>query len=309
MDYKLSRSKPSEIGQFQVKPAEFLNYNKRVLEAFFSTDWFSKAVDVTHDAYVHWIVCNELIMQNGHIHYPQQAWMLPILARVGMDNFLLAQLTDGDTNRLVIGALKYGNRKVRNKILTRFPDSNQFQDMLVELEIGAWHLMNRDNVTPLETLGFPDIKIDLAGCSDVMYIECKNLRSKDERRIFDVVSKANAQLEKTKSDSYGCLVLKVAQTTNTGATTEKPTPSEVLQVEKVIESLLSGGQNQAIGSAIIIWDGFEIIGSPPANVSICYSRKSIRVNHANPNKVIPSTVKLFEAFTSFQKILFKSLAR
>lgn len=305
----MSRTNPAEIGKVNVTRAQMLRYSKSVLENFFPKNWFSDKVDITHDAYVQWDICNKFMAHEGHVNYPQQAWMLPILSRAVINAFLLNKLTDGDTNRLVIGIFDYGQKRVHKKILSRFPDSEQFQDMLVELEIGAWHMTNSDKVTPLETEGLPDIEIEIAGYSDTMYVECKNLRSRDERRIADIVNKANAQLENTKSNSYGCLVIRVAEVTNLGVTAEGTKPPEVMQVAKVVESLLVKEQNRATSSVIIIWDAFQIMGQPPENVGVCYIRKSMRINHSNPKRAIPPNVKLFEAFSLFYRIMFKPSAR
>ena len=268
------------------------------METFFTRDWFVRATDVTHEAYQQWNICNQAIAQNGAIKYPQQACYLPIIGKIQMDTFLLSQLTTGSANKLITGVVNYGSRNVQKKIASRFPDSEQFQDLMVELYIGASHLLNKDSVTPLETLGYPDMKIDFCNSTDGAFIECKHLRSRDSRRVIDVVTKANTQLENTKNDCFGVLIIHVAEPTNTGCTTDSSIPKEVLDVQKCVEALLTGNQNTAINCSIIVWDGFQIMSAFANRTSVFYARRTIRLNHGYPTKTIPPTFKLFNGFTA-----------
>lgn len=268
-----------------------------MLESLFPEGWFDKTPDKNHEALQQYELCNKILAQGGIIKYPEQANELMTIGKILLDAFLLSTITNSDMNKLNVGALNYGTRKVQKKIQQRFPDSQQFQDILVELYIGAWHITKKNTVTPLEINGYPDIMINFFNSPENAYIECKHLRTNDERRIVDVISKANSQLENTKKNYYGCLVIDATIPINAGCVKDDTLPPEALKIAKIIQSSLTGEENKAIGSTVLIWDDCMIIGKPPFKTGIAYRRRFQRIDHTNPKKVIPNNVLLFEGFT------------
>ena len=285
-----------------MKSIELFIFHKQVLESLFPKDWFAKASDENHEALQQYKLCDKIIAHSGFIKYPEQANELAVAGKILLDAFLLSTITSGDMGKLIVGALNYGGKKVQRKILQRFPDSQQFQDIMVELYVGAWHITKKNTVTPLETDGYPDIKVNFSNSSDVAYIECKHLRTKDERRIADVISKANTQLENTKTDCYGCLVLDATIPINAGSVKDDVLPLEASEIIKIVQSSLSGEENKAIGSAVLVWDYYMIMGVPPKKTGIALRRRFQRIDHRNPKKVIPTSISLFEGFTTYYSL-------
>ncbi len=285
-----------------MKPIELFIFHKQVLESLFPKDWFVKASDEKHEALQQYKLCNKIIAQGGIIKYPEQANELAVVGKILLDAFLLSTISSSDMGKLIVGALNYGGKKVQRKILQRLPDSQQFQDIMVELYMGAWYITKNNTVVPLEMDGYPDIRINFSNSSDVAYIECKHLRTKDERRIVDVISKGNTQLENTKTDCYGCLVLDVTIPINAGSVKDDLLPLEVSEIIRIVQSSLSGEENKAIGSAVLVWDDYMILGVPPKKTSIAYRRRFQRIDHKNPKKVIPASILLFEGFTMYYSL-------
>lgn len=200
--------------------------------------------------------------------------------------------------------MNYGTRKVQKKINDRFINSEQFQDMMLELSIGAWHLTEKNVVTPLETDGFPDVKVILHDSNESAFIECKNIHTTDLRRIPEVITKANTQIGHTGADCYGCLALDVSIPINAGTVNDDTFPTHLAEVINIVKQALNGAENRSISSAIVIWDDNMILGKPPEKVLVAYRRRFVRIDHCNPKVVLPQTVKMFEGFTTVYNMHF-----
>jgi len=285
----------------EMNPAELFKFYKNILEILFPKDWFIKASE-THEAFQQYKICNKVIAQKGIIKYPEQASELPAIGKIFLNSFVLSKITNSDMSRLIIGSLKYGNKKVKGKIKQKFPDLQHFQDIMVELYMGAWHITKGNIVTPLEKEGLPDLMVNFPNVSETLYIECKNLHTKDKRRIADVICKANNQLENTKKHCYDCLAIDATIPISAGYVQDDSLPSVASEIIEEIQSLLSGNEYRAIGSAVLIWDDFMILGTPPQKVAIAYRRRCHRIDHKNPKKAILKSISLFEGFTTYYSL-------
>jgi hypothetical protein len=285
-----------------LRSVDMFTFGKQVLENFFPKYWFTKIENKNHEAFQQWNLCCKLIARGGIIEYPEQANEFPAIGKILLDTLLLSTITDGDMKDLVVGAINYGGKKVQKKIQQRFLDSQQFQDILVELYLGAWHITKKNIVTPLETNGYPDIKVEFPNMHEYAYIECKHLRTNDERRINDVIAKANKQIENANTDGYGGLTLDVSIPVNAGTVKDDTLPPQLTKIIDIVQSALSGQENRAVDSALVVWDDNMIIGVPPQKVGVTYRRRYVRVNHTNSKKPIPANVLLFEGFTVYFSI-------
>lgn len=276
---------------------DLLNYQKRLLEELFPEEWFFQTKNKTHPAYFRWTLCNRLIKQ-GVIRFPEQERELSEIGRILLDSYILSLVTKSDMESLKLGSLElYGDKKVQKKILSRVSNSKQFEDIMTELYIGAWHLTKGHNVIPFEEEGFPDFKIKFPNVTIPAFFECKHIWTHSKRRIVDVVRKANKQIKKPRERGYGILLLDLTIPTSAGQVENDRLPIPIKETINVIKSSLSGKKNRSVGAVLIVWDDQMRIGYPPERTLLTFRRRCIRVNHTQPNIVVPDTLSLFDGFT------------
>lgn len=276
---------------------DLLKYQKRLLEGLFPENWFLKTQKKNHPAYVRWDLCNRIIKQNGIIKFPEQRNELTEIGPILLDSYILSQITGSDMKDMSLGSLSYGDKAVQKKILSRVTDEDQFEDIMVELYIGAWHLSEGHKVTPIEQEGLPDLKVEIPNLSHPAFIECKHLRTRTERRVTDIVRKANNQIKRVKERCYGIMVVDATVPVAAGTVNDDHSPTKVQEISKIISSALSGKKNSSVGTILVVWDDNMILGQATQETMIAFRRRHMRIEHTEPNTVVPHTLPLFDGFT------------
>jgi len=275
---------------------DLLQYHKRLIEGLFPKNWFFKTKKRNHPAYIRWDLCNRMIKQNGVVKFPEQRDELTQIGSIMLDSYILSQITGGDIKDLSLRPLSYGDKAFQEKILSRVTDENQFEDIMVELYIGAWHLSNGHKVTPVEEEGLPDLRIEFPNVTYPAFIECKHLRTRTKRRVIDLVRKANNQIKKINGQCYGIMIVDATLPVAAGIVKDDRLPAQIQEISKVIRSALSGEKNRSIGTTLVVWDDNTILGQPPEKTLVTLRRRHIRINHNRPNTVVPRTLPLFNGF-------------
>ena len=155
---------------FDMESVEFFRRQKILLEDLFPESWFLKTKKKRHPAYIRWDLCRRMINQNGIIKFPEQKDELAEIGRIVLDSYIISLITRGDVQRLSWGSLSlYGDKLVQTKIRSRITDPEQFEDIMVELYTGAWHISKRHTVTPIENKRLPDFKVEFSNITYPIY--------------------------------------------------------------------------------------------------------------------------------------------
>jgi hypothetical protein len=96
---------------------------------------------------------------------------------MGLDSSILTTVSEGNLQSLKLGWMDFADENVRKKILSRVDDPEQFEDLMVELHIGAWHQLEKHSVEYREKTGFPDFNIGMKGVEIPALVECKRART------------------------------------------------------------------------------------------------------------------------------------
>lgn len=303
LDSKIAKdvfSSYDTVHHFRPNPQKritFFQYQKKLLELIFPKNWFEKTRKINHPAYLRWKLCKRLIDQKGIIKFPQPKNEFLEIARVSLDSAILSKITGSDMKKLNLGALNYGDETIQEKIRSRVVDENQFGDIMVELSTGAWYISQGHNVTPLEKEGFPDLRVEFKNSSIPAFIECKHLRTKTERRLIDIVRKANSQIKKVEESCYGVLLVDASLPVSADTVTNDELPKKVKNYESLLRKTLCGNKNKSVGSVILPWDDSMLFGKPPKKQTLfALRRRFIRVDHTNPLTSVPKRFPLFDGY-------------
>jgi hypothetical protein len=292
----------AEIASMMLERVEFLTRQRSILEHIFGEDWFRNAneVDTQHPAYVHWQLCQRLIMQKGVISQEQ----LYELAKIALDMYYFIQLTEGDIAQLNLGVFEsIGDATVRKHIKSNLQKPGPYDALMVQLYVAAWHKANHHDVTLVEIdeVSWPDLRVNLEIPQIPMLIECKRLQGVEDGtrnlggKISKIVKKANTQIKAGKKSvqhpqsvghehCYGVLVLDVSDVVPSSGSETDGFPDKVLEISRLAGRALSGEKNSSIHTAIIVWDTYKI----DAERSLCIcSRRCLRVHHTNPISIFP----------------------
>ena len=287
-----------------IKRTDFLKFQIEILETLFSPDWFSRTKQVEHPAYRRWALCQKILTkQNGAIHWPEQKNELLTIATMGLDASILTVMSRGDLGSLRLGSMDFGDEDVRKKIRSRVDDSGEFEDLMVELYIGAWHHLEKHDVEYREKTGFPDFKIGMPGVDFPTLIECKRARVISKNRMAKKIAKANEQIKNEKStigSVYGVIVLDVTASQIAEAPDDE-LPAKLNPIIGLVQSCLKGQKNRSVGAAVVAWDEYKTTGTPPENTWFGFRRRSVRVLHKNALTPVPTDLRLFDAW----KVEFK----
>jgi hypothetical protein len=284
--------------------AEVLRQHQRVLEQIFPKGWFSKR-RLNHPAYQRWKWCDDLLMRGGSISYPSQEPLLPQLGRIILDSSVFVILTEGNLAEVKPGCLKsYGDPLVQSFLRSRLPDRHQFEDVMVELAFGAWHKGRGHRVSPLEVEGHPDLEIGLTGIAFPVLAECKRLSTASENRIKNILRKANSQIRVRQAECYGVAVLDVSNVVNAGCVDDDLVPATLQSVAQVVKSALQR-QNRAVGAALLLWDDYMTVGTPPQPTLVVFRRRHLMIRHQAPERAIPERALLFEGYSTGYWVLWE----
>jgi len=137
-----------------------------------------------HPAYLRWALCKKIIEQEGIIQFSEQKERLHEVGRIILDSCILVTLTEGNLQQLKLGSLDlYGDEAVQKKIRSRITNPEQFEDLMVELYVGAWHRTKNHTVEPIEKEGYPDLRIEIPNINIPVFTECKHLRTGSKNNL------------------------------------------------------------------------------------------------------------------------------
>lgn len=286
-------------------PAQFIQFQKLILEQLFPHNWFSDRRCDKHPAYQRWTMCIDLLKRGGLIRFPEQETSLPMLGRMVLDSAVLITLTEGDLQTLKLGSLDlYGDSKVKAFIGSRVTHPEQFEDVMVELAFGAWHKSRGHCVTPMEIPNFPDLEVRIPGFPLPFFVECKKIRSVSINRVMKEILAANTQIKAIGTPCYGIAVLDVTTPVSAGRVQNDSLPSYLNEIIKAVQSALRGSKNRSIGAAILVWDDYMIYGSPPKTTMVAFRRRFHVIYHDQATQRMPVGAALFEGFTVTYRVFW-----
>lgn len=272
----------------------FFEFQKKLLENFFSSKWFVEKKNVKHSAYKYWMFCNKIINQNG-FKYETRKQDLPLLGEILLNTFFLTKITDNQISTLKLGNFDfYGDDDVQKKIITRIHDEEQFGDLMTELFIGAHHQINNHNVTPLEVEGYPDLFVELKN-RNIIY-ECKKLHTITSGRISKIIRKANNQIKSIDRQGYGVLIIDASLLVGIRQTHDDNIPAIIENTKKFIKNAITGEKNRSIRSVIITWDDYQLRGEDSLKTLVAFRRRTQKLIHSMHQGF--SLDDLFNGFTA-----------
>lgn len=238
---------------------------------------------------------------------PQQERELPFLGQLLLDGMHLITITEGDLQKLTAGNFDQFIKPVKDKIVNYLTHPTQFDDIMLELSFAAWHLLAKHKTELLEVDNYPDIKVDIPGYALPVYAEAKNITTTNKKSIKRIITHANEQLKNVAEPHYGIAVLNIGKLIEMQAINTDAYPEMVDEIIKLVTQSLSGKRHRSVGAALLIWDDFMQLGSPPQKMLIAYRRRFVRINHTPEEGclVIPQDAKLFEGFTTEFTINFQ----
>lgn len=281
---------------------EFFQRQKEILEKLFSPEWFLEAKQKKHPAYLRWTLCKKIIEQRGRIQFPEQKERLHEIGRIILDSYILVALTEGNLQQLKLGSLDlYGDEAVQRKIRSRITNPEQFEDLMVELYVGAWHKTKSYAIDPIEKEGYPDLKVEIPNINIPVFIECKHLWTGSKNNLQDAIKKANKQIKRAAKEielpSYGAVILDVSVPVAADQVENDNLSDKLLRIVDAVQSALSGEKNRSVGAAIIVWDDYMLMGKPPDSTLVAFRRRYKRISRRNPNLPVPENLPLFEGYT------------
>ena len=253
-----------------------------------------------HPAAARWQLCLSLLQQGGVIRWPAQKGQLPLLTRMLLDSAAFVRVSGGDLDLFRLGDLRgYGDAAVQRKIGSRLNDPSQFEDLMVELSIAAWHQFEGHKVTPSEADGWADLRIDIPSLDLPLLLECKRLKSATSGRLRKDITKANKQIKQVGIDAYGTALLDVSDAVPPRDSLSDETPPEVQLILETIGAALHGPKHRRIGRAIVVWDDVGILGEPPNRTAVFLRRRFTNVEHGpDPDVcILPATARTFQGST------------
>lgn len=282
---------------------EFFQRQKEILENLFSPEWFLKAKQKNHPAYLRWDLCKKIIEQEGTIQFQEQEKRLHEIGRIVLDSYILVALTEGDIQQLKFGSLDLcGDEEVQKKIRSRITNSKQFEDLMVELYVGAWHKTKKHAIELIEKEGYPDLKIEIPNINIPIFIECKHLWTGSNNNLQDAIKKANKQIKRASKEigfpsyAYGAVILDVSVPAAAGQVENDNFSDKLQGIVDVVQSALSGEKNRALRTAVVVWDDYMIMGNPSNSTLVAFRRRYKSVLHKE--MAIPENLPLFEGYTT-----------
>lgn len=286
-----------------MRQIEFFQRQKEILEKLFSPEWFLETKQKNHPAYLRWALCKKIVEQEGIIQFPEQKERLHEIGRIVLDSYILVALTEGDIQQLKLGSLDlYGDEAIQKKIRSRITDPEQFEDLMVELYVGAWHRTKNHIIEPMEKEDYPDLRVEIPNINIPVFIECKHLWTDSKNNLQDAIKKANKQIKKAAEEIdvpfYGAVILDVSVPVAAGQVENDNLSDKLQGIINVVQSALSGEKNRTVGAAIVVWDDYMIMGNPPDSTAVFFRRRYKRIHHKNPILVVPEKLPLFEGYTT-----------
>jgi hypothetical protein len=276
----------------------FFNDQLILLTDLFSENWFLDEKNYNHPAYLRWSLLNTIIQQKGIIKYPQQFSEIPLIAQIMLDSAIISTVSGGDILKFELGSFeKYGEKKVLKKIKTRLNDPREFMDIMTELNIGSWHLLENHKVTPFEFANYPDFQVESAEFPLPVIIECKNLWTLNKNRINSVTKKANNQIKNINIENFGVMVLDTSNLVPLKRVYDSEFPDEIKQIINWVSRALSE-KNTSIGVCLVTWNDLMQWGEPIDPTVYMFRKRVEAIYHKNPKQALSEKGRLYQGYTT-----------
>lgn len=289
-----------------MKRSQLFELQIKLLEELFPENWFNTTREKQHPAWIRWNLCKQILRQGTIIRYPDQEKDFNVIARMILDSLIFVTLTKGNLDNFILGSIdSYGDQAVQKKIKSRITDAYQFEDLMVELSFAAWHMSKKHTVFPWEKDNLPDIKIQLSNNDIPVVAECKNIRSASKNRINKVISKANSQIKAVSESNYGMVVLDISIPISVTEVTNDDLPEQIIEIITMVQSALSGSKNRSIKAAVLVWNDYMILGTPPEMTQIAFRRRNFKIRHKHLKYDYVEDTEIFDGYTVMYNLFWR----
>lgn len=284
-----------------IDQVDFFRQLSLFLEKLVPDEWFNNPKNHRYPAYQRWAFFQRMIAQNGILRFPEQKNDLALLGQFLLDAEYLKLITEEDYFDQLLEPVKV---KIANYLM----HPTQFDDIMLEIAITAWHQMRKHKAELFEVSNYPDVKVTIPGMALPVYVECKNIMTGNENSIKHIITHANGQLKKVSEAHYGIVILNIAKPIELKRVFSDAYPERVDQLMTFVKQSLTSSRHRSVGAAILIWDDFIQYGDPPQKMLIAYRRRSVRIDHTPAEGCIeiPQNAELFEGNTSEFTISWQS---
>lgn len=292
----------------RVSPAEHWAGIQTLIESVLTVEWLESKDAVDHPARFDWEFSKLMQRQDGSLSYPSQRSLIREHARLLLDMGTWTSAIPGsDRTHFRVGSIEgYGDERVSAKLRSELRNARAYGDWLVELRIAGTHRSAGRTVTPYETDGYPDLRIDVPG--GALFAECKRLYAINEARLRAVIKKANRQL-KLAADEVGepyegAVVLDLNGGRRIRFGSSEWTPPDIEETLGLVQRALSGEKNRSIRRAYVLWDDFRYAGDDPGRTVVAYTRRCRIVEHTGPARGLDLRVETFNGATTAAMIVW-----
>lgn len=285
----------------QSDPSALIRQLMVFIETLFPEGWIEEQVSRSrsqHTAVQQWSLC-EQVVNRGKVNLRGPKENLQAFGRILLDCLIWTTVTGGDDTKFSLGPLTaYGNDAVIAKIRSRITDSNQYDDLLVELAEASWLLGRGYAVSAIESLGMPDLRIEVSGVELPVYVECKHLRTMTQNAVSNHVKKANKQLKRPEEDHYGVLRIHVRGDFRIELRSDD-VPEEIAQVLSFVDRAVGGEKNRSVSAVIVSWDSYVTTGEEIGRPMTFFRRHCETIAHNSPRaRSLPTHLEMFGGYTT-----------
>lgn len=285
---------------------QYFEAQKRLIHELFDNDEsrIQKLVkrQPKHPAVIQSKICDQIISQNGILKLPENQDIVPKLASILLDSYILTKVSGGNIADLSLGKFAtYGDEKVRKTILSQIEDPNKFQELMTELYFGSWFMNKAEYIlTATEDKGLADFKIQISNHKIPLIVDCKYIHSDSEdTRYIKNIDKANQQIKKWRGkldcDVYGLVAMDISsKLISNGIDLEENLKFQLTKL-KVIKELVQKyikSNFSSVSGVLLIWDlyGITFDDNEASTINLECSRNSYFIKHSNPKVTLPENL-------------------
>jgi hypothetical protein len=282
-----------------------LEHYRVLLESLFPSGWFEQPPRKAHPAYERWTILNQFLASDGTLNYPLDRDLVSRLGRVLLDSFVVSTLGIGNLPERRPGDLaKYGGAEMVQKFIKRrVIDREDFEDVLVELAFGVWHIAEGHSVMPSQEESEPDLFIKIPAVDLPIAADCKKIWTPNPKRPAKSIQSANAQVGRHSASHYGIAVLDVSEVVGASVSDTDEYPLVLQELLERIQAAVRGPKNRSVAAVVVLWDDVIIQDGLPKSV-IRFRRRHHVVAHSQATRPIPDGLALFRGFEAIHTVLW-----
>lgn len=256
-----SSSIPSPI----IPPSVFLQQYLQLAEAILPEGWEKSRRWATHPIAKRVSTVRQLVSSSATFRLPEDEHLLPLLGEIMLDSLALVHSSGGDATRLTPGISPgFGDpeKAVVFRNLARNPD--QYQDVLVEMLVGAWHRDQGHVVRGMERGKQPDLRVLIPGADRELLVECKRLRVPSITRLTKELREVNKRLRTERHIAMTTAVFHLSVPLQRNLEPELVHPL-CIELGREILEMYARNTLDGIDCVILSWDDYLIwqgLGSP-----------------------------------------------